>query len=97
MSLHLRVSTTVAHLEDLRTRLSIQMAHGLSCRPERECVPDIGTLLEVVRAMDRGAITRKQAAKAFACISVPDFDFDSWLVQMLDEEVYLESSSKDEK
>ena len=78
-----------AHLDDLRTRLSVQ----LGCAPydpagagEMQALVD--ALVGVVRAMDRGALTSKDALEAFTRHRIPGFSFGPWLVEMVDDDVY---------
>ena len=52
-------------------------------------LPD--ALVGVVRAMDRGALTSKDALEAFARHRVPGFSFGRWLVEMVDEDVCRET------
>jgi len=77
-----------AHLEDLRDRLVGQMEPAaLRSGPQPVSV---SALVDVVRAMDQGAITPKDALEAFAQHPIPGFSFGRWLVEMVDEGVYLD-------
>ena len=90
VDLHNPVST--AHLEDLQDRLFAALASA-PC-PTGEASRDqahIEALVEMVRAMDRGALTTKDVLDAFAHRRVPGFNFGRWVVEMVDEGVYLEA------
>ncbi|WP_210527443.1 hypothetical protein [Rubellimicrobium arenae] len=89
MTLFLHNPANPAHLEDLRSRMTAQLTgpHGLSGRDQTR----IERLIEVVRAMDEGAITSGQALEAFGQAAIPGFSFGRWLVDMVDEGVYLEA------
>lgn len=92
MASYLNNLASQAHLEDLRIRLSIQ----LGCAPydpagAGEAHTLIDALVGVVRSMDRGAFTSKDALEAFARHRVPGFSFGRWLVEMVDEDVYRET------
>ena len=77
-----------AHLEDLRDRLVGQMEQAtLESGPQPVSV---SALVDVVRAMDQGDITPKDALAAFAQHPIPGFSFGRWLVEMVDEGIYLE-------
>lgn len=78
-----------AHLEELRTRLTGQL---VSCGREPLDPDDrIERLVDLVRSMDQGHITSGQALDAFARARVPGFSFGRWLVDMVDEGVYLDA------
>ncbi|EYD73846.1 hypothetical protein Rumeso_04581 [Rubellimicrobium mesophilum DSM 19309] len=87
-ALYLHNPASEAHIEDLLDRLTGQIAQAPQGAGQQR-VP-VADLVEVVRAMDRGDLTPKQALKVFAHHSVPGFSFGRWLVEMVDEGVYLE-------
>ena len=85
-----------AHLDELRQRLTAQLAR----LPRVICAEDradelIDRLVEVVRAMDHGLITAREALETFAVHRVPGFSFGRWFVDMVDEGVYLEAIYND--
>ena len=89
MTLSLSNPASDAHLEDLRSRLAVQLA----CRPV-----DLNTqqllvekMVDVVRAMDKGQITTRDALDTFKLVSIPGFNFGKWLIEMVDEDVYLDA------
>ena len=93
MSLYLHNPANQAHIEDLKDRLSSQLAR-LPRVIDSEDADDlvlIAQLADVVRAMDTGSITPKDALEVFACRRVPGFSFGRWLVEMVDEGVYLDT------
>ncbi|EYD74728.1 hypothetical protein Rumeso_03681 [Rubellimicrobium mesophilum DSM 19309] len=51
----------------------------------------IEDLVEVVRAVDQGALRTRDAEDAFARHGIPGFDFGRWMAEMLDEGAYLEA------
>ncbi len=90
MALFLHNPASQAHLEDLRSRLTAQ----LSCRSGRVLGRDqarIEHLADVVRAMDQGTITSGQALEVSARDRVPGFVFGRWLVELVDEGIYLDA------
>ena len=92
MTVYLHNPTSTAHLEDLRDRLY----SALACAPRlagatSEDPAQVEALVEVVRAMDHGTITTRDALDAFARHRVPGFSFGRWIVEMVDEGVYLEA------
>ena len=92
MTVYLHNPFSTAHLEDLQDRLFAALASA-PC-PADEVSGDqahIEALVEVVRAMDRGALTSKDVLDAFARRRVPGFNIGRWLVEMVDEGVYLEA------
>ena len=92
MALYLHNPASEAHLEDLKDRLEAQLAGT-----PRDAFGDGGDLalvdklVAVVRAMDRGTITTKQALETFTRHRVPSFSFGRWLVEMVDEGIYLDA------
>ncbi len=91
MTVYLHNPTSSAHLEDLRDRLY----SALACAPRltgtaSEDPAQVEALVEVVRAMDRGTISTGAALDAFTRHRVPGFSFGRWIVEMVDEGVYLE-------
>jgi len=89
--LYLHNPASQAHIEDLRGRLGEQLGciRPALCSASADLVL-IDHLLDVVRAMDTGAITPKDALEVFAHHRVPGFSFGRWLVEMVDEDVYLD-------
>ena len=91
MTLFLHNPANQAHIEDLRERLSIQLAWAPRLSgDDREDHVLIDHLVGVVRSMDRGIITPKDALDIFAQHRIPGFSFGKWLIEMVDEGVYLE-------
>ncbi len=80
MALCLHNPASTAHLEDLRERLSSELA----------CSDLIERLLDVVRFMDKGTITDREALEEFTRKGLATFS--KWLVDMVDEGVYLDAS-----
>lgn len=92
MAVFLHNPSSRAHLEDLKDRLfGVRRALRPLDARQREDEALIDWLVEVVEAMDEGAITPKDAIEVFACHPVPGFSFGRWLVEMVDEDVYLEA------
>ena len=91
MTLFLHNPANQAHIDDLRGRLSIQLAHvpHLSGKVQEDHLL-IDQLAGVVRSMDVGILTPKDALDIFAQHRVPGFSFGKWLIEMVDEGVYLE-------
>ena len=92
MTVYLHNPASSAHLEDLRDRLY----SALACAPRlagaaSDDPAQVEGLVAVVRAMDHGTITTREALDAFARQRVPGFRFGRWLVEMVDEGVYLEA------
>ena len=92
MTVYLHNPTSIAHLEDLRDR----RFGALACAPRladkaRDDRAQGESLMEVVRAMDCGAFTTKDALDVFAHVHAPWFCFGRWIVDMVDEGVYLEA------
>lgn len=90
MALCLHNPASTAHLEELRDRLASQLV----CPPSRgrlggEGAETVEMLLDVVRSMDQGAITPKEAIETFTRYGYPSFT--KWLVDMVDEGVYLDT------
>jgi hypothetical protein len=93
VTLFLHNPANQAHIEELRDRLTLQLARAPRVSDgdrEDEDHVLIGRLIDVVRSMDRGALTPKDALEVFARYRVPGFSFGKWLIEMVDEEVYLE-------
>ena len=90
MALFLHNPVSQAHLEDMRSRLAAQLVgrSGDLADSDRALVEG---LVNVVQAMDRGVLTLGQALEAFAHDRLPGFSFGGWLVEMVDEGVYLET------
>ncbi len=91
MVLYIHTLSSQAHLEDLRDRLiRLAQASSLDLHTAREDAR-VERLVAVVRAMDRGDISPATALEVFGRESVPGFSFGRWLVEMVDEGVYLEA------
>ena len=91
MTLVLHNPVNQAHIEDLKDRLSAQLAQSpsdLYGRTWSQTVID--TLVEAVQAMDRGAATEADAQQIFRTFRIPGFRFELWLAEMVEEGVYLE-------
>ena len=52
----------------------------------------IGTLVEAVQVMDRGATSEQDTCEVFNTFRVPGFRFEGWLAEMIEEGVYLETA-----
>lgn len=91
MTIFLHNPANQAHVEELRDRLAMQLACA-PCISKEVSQPHvlIDYLAGVVRAMDTGSLTPKEALEIFARYRVPGFSFGKWLVEMVDEGVYLE-------
>ncbi len=90
MALHLHNPASQAHLQDLRERLASHFACSYRGGYGEGMGDDqIETLLAVVRGMDTGAMTPKEAIETFARHGFPSFS--KWLMDTLDEGVYLDS------
>ena len=92
MTVYLHNPFSTAHLEDLQDRLFAALDSAPQSADEASGDrAHIEALVEVVRAMDRGALTTKDVLEAFARRRVPGFNIGRWLVEMVDEGVYLEA------
>lgn len=92
MALFLHNPVNQAHIEDLKDRLSVQLALAPADPYGRTWAQAvIGTLVEAVQAMDRGAATEDEARDAFRAFRIPGFSFEQWLAEMVEEGVYLET------
>ena len=92
MALQLHNPTSQAHIEELRDRLCEHLTYAPynSYDDSREYLL-IRKLVDVVRSMDKGAMSADDALTVFASHQIPGFSFDRWLVEMVDEGVYLEA------
>ena len=91
-TVYLHNPTSIAHLEDLRDRLFAALASVPHIgRKVGEDAAQAEALVAVVRAMERGVITTKEALEVFAQQRVPGFRFGRWIIEMVDEGVYLEA------
>lgn len=90
MALYLHNPASNAHLEDLKDRLLSQSALLSQTAPVggRED-GGVETFLDVVRSMDQGTITTGEAIETFTRYGFPSFT--KWLVDMVDEGVYLDT------
>ena len=91
MTLTLHNPLSQAHIEDLKDRLSAQLTQAPSDpsnQTRRQAV--IGTLVDAVQAMDRGAASETDTREIFQSFPVPGFHFGTWLAEMVEEGVYLE-------
>ena len=92
MALYLHNPASEAHLEDLKDRLEAQLtgtphdAHGAGGNAVL-----INRLVAALHAMDRGSITTKEVLDTFTRHRVPGFNFGRWLVEMVDEGIYLDA------
>ena len=96
MSLCLHNPLSGAHIEELEDRLRSQLA--LAChRPYGDSGQDalVEMLVDAVRSMDQGSTTTQEAMDTFARSRIPGFSFVRWLVDMVDEGVYLDSRFED--
>ena len=92
MALFLHNPVNQAHIEDLKDRLSGQLARVPS-DPYKGAWMQVmvDTLVEAVQAMDRGAATEEDARDVFRAFRIPGFSFERWLAEMVEEGVYLET------
>ena len=93
MTLILHNPVNQAHIEDLKDRLSAQLAQGpsdLYARTGAQAVID--SLVETVRAMDGGALSEQDTCEVFGASRIPGFRFERWLAEMVEEGVYLETA-----
>lgn len=51
----------------------------------------IGALVDVVKAMDKGAISAGDTKEVFAHFRIPGFSFQVWLEQMMEKGIYLKA------
>ena len=94
MTLTLHNPISQAHIEDLKDRLSAQLTQAPSDPYGRTWMQAVmGTLVEAVQAMDRGAASEENTAEIFRTFRVPGFRFESWLAEMIEEGVYLETAA----
>lgn len=93
MILYLHNPANQAHIEELKDRLVGQLARAPRVIDDEETddLVLIAHLVDVVRAMDKGSVTPKDALEVFARHRVPGFSFGRWLVEMVDEGVYLDT------
>ncbi len=83
----LHIPGSVAHLDELRDRLASHLGstwHACESTSDQDLIE---TLLDVVRAMDRGDLTPMKVDETFTRYGFPSFG--QWLRDMLDEDVYL--------
>ena len=93
MALVLHNLVNQAHIEDLKDRLSAQLAQGPSDLYGQTGVQAvIDSLVETVRAMDRGAISEQDTCEVFGAFRIPGFRFERWLAEMVEEGVYVETA-----
>ena len=95
MALRLRHPDNQAHIEDLKDRLYAHFS-GANCR--HTLTDDEAELIEllavILRAMDREMVATKDVLEIFSR-RVPGFSFAKWLVDMVDEDVYLDTRFAD--
>ncbi len=92
MALYLHNPASEAHLEDLKDRLATQLAGTpRDVRGDDGDLALVDRLVAVVRAMDRGSISTKEALETFSRHRVLGFSFGRWLVEMVDEGIYLDA------
>ena len=92
MALTLHNPANQAHIEDLKDRLSAQLTLVPTGPYGRTWMqPLIGTLVEAVQAMDRGAASEEDTCEVFKTFRIPGFSFEQWLAEMVEEGVYLET------
>ena len=96
MSIRLHNHASQSNIEELKDRLRPQLA-PVRQRPYGASDQDalVDRLVEVVRAMDQGRITTQEAMDTFSRLRVPGFSFVRWLVDMVDEGVYLDTRFDD--
>ncbi|TNC71335.1 hypothetical protein [Rubellimicrobium roseum] len=89
--MHLHNPASRAHLDDLRDRLLGALGEGpVPGLDEAEARARVERLVDLVQAMDEGRITAKDALEAYGFIRIPGFSLGRWLVEMVDEGVYLD-------
>ncbi|TNC50537.1 hypothetical protein FHG66_08595 [Rubellimicrobium rubrum] len=89
--MYLHNPTSQAHLEDLRARLRAQ----ISCTHRDAQDPTsphdvVNRLVGVVHRMDKGLITARDALEIYRSHQISGFSLGRWLVEMVDEGVYLD-------
>ena len=90
MTLYLHNPASQAHLDELKDRLTGQpTSMSSSDAPDRREDMEVEMLLEVVRSMDKGVVTPREAIDTFTRHGF--VSFTRWLVDMLDEGVYLDT------
>ena len=94
MALTLRNPLSQAHIEDLKDRLSAQLTQIPSDPYGRTWMQAVmGTLVEAVQAMDRGAASEADTCEVFQTFHVPGFRFEIWLAEMIEEGVYVDTAA----
>ena len=94
MTLTLHNPISQAHIEDLKDRPSAQLTQAPSDPYGRTWMQAVmGTLVEAVQAMDRGAASETDTREIFQSFPVPGFRFGTWLAEMVEEGVYLERTA----
>ena len=84
-----------AHIEDLKDRLMAQLTRTPSDPYGRTWMQAvIGTLVKAVQAMDRGATSEQDTCEVFNTFRIPGFRFESWLADMIEEGVYIETTAR---
>ena len=91
MAIYLHNPASEAHLEDLKDRLVAQLAWACEAHNDGWDLALVDRLVSVVRAMDRGSMTTKEVLEIFTRHRVPGFNFGRWLVEMVDEGIYLDA------
>jgi hypothetical protein len=96
MSLRLHNPASQAHIEELKDRLRSQLAL-VRHRPYGDSGQDalVERLVQVVRSMDQGRISTQEAMETFTRHRISGFSFVRWLVDMVDEGVYLDTRFDD--
>ena len=92
MELTLHNPVNQEHIEDLKDRLRSHLVQGPT-DPYGQAWMDkvIGTLVETVQAMDRGALSEQDTCEVFGAFRIPGFRFERWLAEMAEEGVYVET------
>ena len=95
VALRLRHPDSQAHIEDLKDRLYAHFAGSNCCHTVTDDEAELIELLAIIlRAMDREMVATKDVLEIFSR-RVPRFSFAKWLVDMVDEDVYLDTSFAD--
>ena len=85
MALFLHNPVNQAHIEDLKDRLSAQLALAPADPYGRTWAQAvIGTLVGTVQSMDRGAASEDDAREVFRAFRIPGFSFERWLAEMVE-------------
>ena len=89
--MYLHNPASQAHLEDLRARRRAQIGRVRRDAEDATVSQDVvDRLVGVVHSMDKGLITARDALEIYRCHQISGFNLGRWLVEMVDEGVYLD-------